>query len=171
MFSTSTLPFRFAITTGTSPQNSQISCRHAPQGGVTSSVSVTTAIASNFRSPSLIALKIATRSAHTVNPYVAFSTFEPPNIFPEAVRNAAPTLNLENGACAFSRAALAAETNESNSDNAYPPISERCRDVRNHRAQQCYELIVYPFGRRQHFFMFQRLIQDSSCGVGDAGNS
>ncbi len=38
----STRPFRFAMITGMSPQNSQISWRQAPQGGVRASVSVTT---------------------------------------------------------------------------------------------------------------------------------
>jgi hypothetical protein len=123
----SLFPFRFAKITGTSPQNSQISCRQAPHGGVNVSVSVTTAIALNFRSPSLIALKIATRSAHTVNPYVAFSTLHPPNIFPPTVRSAAPTWNPEYFACAFWRdffatsiKALYSATNSST--HLYPPI-------------------------------------------------
>src|SRR5437667_12701532 len=64
----SILPFRFARITGTSPQNSQMSWRQAPHGGVSVSVSVTTEMASNPRSPSLMALKMATRSAHTVRP-------------------------------------------------------------------------------------------------------
>jgi len=38
------------------------------------------------RSPSLTALKIATRSAHIVSPYVAFSTLQPPKILPELLR-------------------------------------------------------------------------------------
>src|SRR6266581_3682038 len=95
--------------TGTSPQNSQINWRHAPQGGVNVSVSVTTQMASNPRSPSLMALKIATRSAQTVRPYVAFSTLQPPKILPEVARSAAPTRKLEYGACAFSLTCLAAE--------------------------------------------------------------
>jgi hypothetical protein len=52
-------------------------------------------MALNPRSPSDIALKIATRSAHTVKPYVAFSTLHPPKILPEVARNAAPTRKLE----------------------------------------------------------------------------
>src|SRR5712692_2709276 len=105
----SVLPLRLARITGTSPQNSQINWRQAPQGGVNVSVSVTTEMASNPRSPSLIALKIATRSAQTVRPYVAFSTLQPPKILPEVARSAAPTRKLEYGACAFSLACLAAE--------------------------------------------------------------
>jgi hypothetical protein len=35
----SSLPCRFAIKTSTSPQNSQMICRHAPHGGVSASVS------------------------------------------------------------------------------------------------------------------------------------
>src|SRR5882762_7674479 len=106
---TSVLPFRFARITGTSPQNSQINWRHAPQGGVSVSVSVTTAMVSKPRSPSLIALKMAMRSAQTVRPYVAFSTLQAPKILPEVARRAAPTRKFEYGACAFSRACLAAE--------------------------------------------------------------
>src|SRR2546429_3954213 len=106
---TSVLPLRFVMITGTSPQNSQINWRQAPQGGVNVSVSVTTEMASKPRSPSLMALKMAMRSAHTVRPYVAFSTLQPPKILPEAARRAAPTRKLEYGACAFSRACFAAE--------------------------------------------------------------
>src|SRR5215467_108703 len=116
-------PFKLERITGTSPQNSQISCRQAPQGGVSESVSVTTAIASNPRSPSLIALKIATRSAQTVSPYVAFSTLQPPKIRPDVARNAAPTRKLENAACAFSRDCLAAAINASYSLKQSPPQS------------------------------------------------
>src|SRR5258708_14571805 len=107
--------------TGTSPQNSQINWRQAPQGGVNVSVSVTTEMASNPRSPSLIALKIAMRSAHTVRPYVAFSTLQPPKILPEVARSAAPTPQFEYGACAFSLASLAAEISVSYSLMRSPP--------------------------------------------------
>src|SRR5882724_12953687 len=110
---TSVLPFRFARITGTSPQNSQINWRQAPQGGVRVSVSVTTAMASKPRSPSLIPLKMAMRSAQTVRPYVAFSTLQPPKTRPELARTAAPTRKLEKGAWAFSRACLAASIKES----------------------------------------------------------
>jgi len=51
-----------------SPQNSQMICRQAPQGGVSSAVSATTQIAWKRRSPSLTAFQIATRSAQTVRP-------------------------------------------------------------------------------------------------------
>src|SRR5256886_5157357 len=118
---TSVFPFKLERITGTSPQNSQISCRHAPQGGVNESVSVTTAIASNPRSPSLIALKIATRSAQTVSPYVAFSTLQPPKILPEVARSAAPTRKFEYAACAFSRDCFAAAINVSYSLKQSPP--------------------------------------------------
>src|ERR1700730_1340830 len=64
----SVLPLRLARITGTSPQNSQINWRQAPQGGVNVSVSVTTEMASKPRSPSLMALKMAMRSAQTVRP-------------------------------------------------------------------------------------------------------
>src|SRR3989442_14073478 len=107
--------------TGTSPQNSQINWRHAPQGGVNVSVFVTTQMASNPRLPSLIALKIATRSAQTVRPYVAFSTLQPPKIRPEVARSAAPTRKLENGACAFSLACLDAEIRTPFSLTRTPP--------------------------------------------------
>src|SRR5215813_8777016 len=91
----SVLPLRLESMTGTSPQNSQMSWRQAPQGGVSESVSVTTAMASKPRSPSLMALKMATRSAQTVRPYVAFSTLQPPKMRPEVARRAAPTRKLE----------------------------------------------------------------------------
>src|SRR5258708_7501492 len=64
----SILPFRFARTTSASPQNSHRIWRHDPHGGVGVSVSATTATASNPRSPSEIALKIATLSAQSVTP-------------------------------------------------------------------------------------------------------
>jgi len=64
----SVLPLRLPRMTGTSPQNSQMSWRQAPQGAVSASVSATTAMASKPRSPSLIALRMATRSAQTVRP-------------------------------------------------------------------------------------------------------
>src|SRR5262249_36246440 len=64
----SVLPLRLDMITGTLPQNSQMSWRQAPQGGVSVSASVTTAMASKPRSPSLMALKMATRSAQTVRP-------------------------------------------------------------------------------------------------------
>src|SRR6267378_427775 len=89
-------PLRFASTTGMSWQNSQMIWRQAPQGGVSVSVSVTTAMESNLSSPSLMALKMATRSAQRVRPYVAFSMLQPRKILPEGVWRAAPTLKLEN---------------------------------------------------------------------------
>src|SRR6202030_3503259 len=104
----SVLPFKLERITGMSPQNSQMSWRQAPHGDVSVAVSVTTAMASKPRSPSLMALKMATRSAQTVRPYVAFSTLQPPKILPEVARRAAPTRKLEYGAWAFSRACLAA---------------------------------------------------------------
>ena len=51
-----------------SPQNSQMIWRQGPHGGVSFSVSHTTAMASNSRSPSEMALKMATRSAQSVRP-------------------------------------------------------------------------------------------------------
>src|SRR6266403_226372 len=122
---TSVLPFKFARITGTSPQNSQINWRHAPQGGVSLSVSVTTAMASKPRSPSLMALKMAIRSAQTVRPYVAFSTLQPPKNLPEVARSAAPTRKLEYGACAFSRACLAAEIKMSLSPTLLSPTAHQ----------------------------------------------
>src|SRR5258708_13228155 len=62
---TSVLPFKFARITGTSPQNSQINWRHAPQGGVRISVAVTTAMASKPPSPSLIAFNVAIPPPHS----------------------------------------------------------------------------------------------------------
>src|ERR1700726_2670193 len=78
------------------------------------------------RSPSLTALKIATRSAHVVSPYVAFSTLHPPKILPEALRRAAPTRKFEYGACAFSLACLAASISKSFSVTLKLPSSFAC---------------------------------------------
>src|ERR1700719_91307 len=111
--SCSTLPLRFAMITGTSPQNSQMICRQAPHGGVSVSVSATTAMASKPRSPSEMALKMAVRSAQHVKPSVAFSTLQPENTRPDFARSAAPTRKFEYGAWAFSRACLAAVINAS----------------------------------------------------------
>ncbi len=49
-----------------SPQNSQMTCRHAPHGGVRRSVSTTTQRRLNLRSPSESAFQMATRSAQMV---------------------------------------------------------------------------------------------------------
>src|SRR5580765_6074596 len=56
--------------TSQSPQNSQMIWRQAPQGGVSFSAAVKTAMASKptLRSPSEMALKIAMRSAQMVRP-------------------------------------------------------------------------------------------------------
>src|SRR5258708_6907509 len=69
--------WRFARTTGMSPQYSQSNCRHGPHGGVGALVSATTAIIVKSRFPSESALSSATRSAQTVRPYDAFSTLHP----------------------------------------------------------------------------------------------
>src|SRR5665213_1787782 len=91
----SVLPLKFSSSTSASPQNSHRICRQAPQGGVSVSVSATTATASNPRSPSEMALKTAPRSAHNVKPNVAFSTLQPVKILPDFARTAAPTRKLE----------------------------------------------------------------------------
>src|SRR5271156_3348669 len=106
--SCSTFPFRFASTTGTSPQNSQMIWRQEPQGGVRRSTSVTTAIASKPRSPSETALKMATRSAQQVRPSVAFSILQPVKMRPDLARTAAPTRKFEIGAEAFWKGCVAA---------------------------------------------------------------
>src|SRR5712692_8365710 len=153
----SILPFRFAIITGTSPQNSQINWRQAPQGGVSVSVSVITEMALKPRSPSLMALKMATRSAQTVRPYVAFSTLQPPKILPEVARSAAPTRKFEYGACAFSLACLAAEIRISCSLTLMPPgtpqniLRYRLCNSRDDRFQQADELPLHTLGSFQNF--------------------
>src|SRR5277367_2645664 len=111
--SCSTFPFRLASRTGTSPQNSQMIWRQAPQGGVRRSTSVTTAMASKPRSPSETALKMATRSAQQVRPRVAFSILQPVKMRPDLARTAAPTRKLEMGAQAFCKAWVAAVTSAS----------------------------------------------------------
>jgi len=59
------------------------------------SVSAATAMESTRGSPSDTALKIATRSAQTGQPSVAFSTLQPANYFPDLARTAAPTRKFE----------------------------------------------------------------------------
>src|SRR5262249_7136253 len=82
-----------AMTTGMSPANSQRIWRQAPHGGVGSEAPVTTAIPVNRRTPSERAFQTATRSAHTVRPYVEFSTLQPVKSVPSAASRAAPTAN------------------------------------------------------------------------------
>ena len=77
------------------PPVGRVATKDRPHGGVGDRVSATTATRRNFRCPSESALNIATRSAHTVNPYVAFSTLQPVMIVPSAASSAAPTLNPE----------------------------------------------------------------------------
>src|SRR5439155_24190226 len=175
----SVLPLRLARITGTSPQNSQMSWRHAPHGGVKASVSVTTAMASKPRSPSLIAVKMAMRSAQTVRPYVAFSTLQPPKILPEVARSAAPTRKFEYGAWAFSLACLAASIRVSFWPTYSPSIDKatqhyscnRFRNARNHRFQQADKLALYALRRFEHFDVVEWLIQDACGRVRHAGNA
>src|SRR5262245_55683765 len=90
-----------------SPQYSHISCRHGPHGVPASPLCVTTTIASTPRSPAASAEGTATPPPQTVSPYVQFSPLHPRKTLPALVRRAAPTLNLEKGATAFSRALIA----------------------------------------------------------------
>src|SRR5579864_6379895 len=159
----STWPFKFARITSASPQNSHRIWRHDPHGGVSASVSVTTATASNPRSPSEIALKMATRSAHSVNPYVAFSTLQPLNILPDLARTAAPTRKLEYGAWACSRAVLAAAISESCS-----LISHVLVHPRNHGAQQRNKVRLHALARLEHFLRRNGLVENSRGHVRDA---
>jgi hypothetical protein len=65
------------------------------------------ATADILRDPVAMAEKIATRSAHIVKPYDAFSTLTPVKTFPRSSRTAAATGNREYGAYAKSRWARA----------------------------------------------------------------
>jgi hypothetical protein len=60
---------------GKSSQNSATNCRQAPQGAAPPWVA--TANIENLVSPADTAAAIATRSAHSVRPNEAFSTFAP----------------------------------------------------------------------------------------------
>src|ERR1700693_341866 len=102
------------------------------------------------RSPSLIALKIATRSAQMVSPYVAFSTLQPEKILPEVLRKAAPTRKFEYGAWAFSLACLAASISKSFSVTLKLPslfakkrLRDRFRDFWQYRFQQRHKIALY----------------------------
>lgn len=74
-----------------SAENSASTCRHAPHGVTGWIESATTAIASNLVSPAATAANTAARSAQMVSPKDRFSTLQPQNIWPLAVRSAAPT--------------------------------------------------------------------------------
>src|SRR4029077_4428999 len=157
--------------TGTSPQNSQMIWRQAPQGGVRVSVSATTAMASNPRSPSETALKMAVRSAQQVRPRVAFSTLQPVKTRPDLARRAAPTRKFEYGAWAFSRARLAAAINDSYSLIGW--LSRMCSfqigcDSWNYGAEQRDELRFHSLAGFHHFGVVDRLIENSGGHVGDA---
>src|SRR5277367_2916613 len=172
--SCSTFPFRLANRTGTSPQNSQMIWRQAPQGGVRRSTSVTTAMASKPRSPSETALKIATRSAQQVRPSVAFSILHPAKMRPDLARTAAPTRKLEMGAQAFWNACVAAVTNASYSlmyfSLSFPLLGIRS-DARQDGAQQRDELAFHSLAGFQYFLVVEHLIENARSHIGDAGDS
>src|SRR5579885_1008314 len=113
----------------------------------------------NFRAPSEIALKTATRSAHSVSPKVAFSILHPVNTRPFSSSSAAPTLKFENGAWAFSRARMAS------SASRLLMLSE----PRDHRLQQRGQRIAHAFAGRQHFGMIQFLIGHARSVVRNTG--
>src|SRR4051812_16711504 len=154
----SVFPARFTKTTSMSPQNSHRICRQDPQGGVSTSVSAATAIRRNLREPSDMALNTATRSAHIVRPYVAFSMLQPVCVNPAASSSAAPTLKSENTAWACSRASNAACRRPS---KALPLDLES----RQHGLQQAHECLPYLAARLEHFLVIDFLIQNSGRHV------
>src|SRR5581483_8147983 len=157
----STSPPRFASTISISPQNSHSICLQAPHGGVSFTVSAATAIRRNLRAPSDNALNTATRSAQSVSPKVAFSMLHPVNICPFSSSRAAPTLNLENGAWAFSREAMASEMS----------ALFMSGQTRNHGLQQRGERIAHALAGRQHLGMIEFLVTHARGIVGDARDS
>src|SRR5579862_1672092 len=106
-----------------------MTCRHAPQGEHATPWSLVTVTASisMFGPSSATAEKIAVRSAQLVIPYEAFSTLQPEKILPLVNRMAAPTWNLEYGACAFFITLVAARSScvRKAGDNDFLLIKEK----------------------------------------------
>src|SRR5687767_6777197 len=143
----------FATITSISPANSHRIWRQAPHGGVGALVSATIAMRRNWRWPSEIALKTATRSAHIVSPYVAFSMLQPVTTWPSAVSSAAPTVKVEYGACAYSRALRAAAIRSESLNDALEERDERAA----HATRGFHDLVMH-----------ERLRQDAGGHVRDA---
>src|SRR5687768_504576 len=102
---------------------------------------------------------MATRSAQTVSPYVAFSMLEPPMIVPSAVSRAAPTLKPEYRACAWRRARRAAA------------ISARASEPGKNFLRQGDERAAYAACRLEDFFVVQGARQHACRHVRDARDS
>ena len=77
--------------------NSFSTCLQAPQGGVKSSVGAYKKSLIGFENPLTTKLNIAIRSAHTVSPKDAFSTFTPVAYSPFFPSTRAATGNFEYG--------------------------------------------------------------------------
>ena len=152
----SVLPCRFASTSSTLPQNSHRIWRQAPQGGVSVSVSATTATRRNWRAPSETALKTATRSAQSVRPYEAFSTLQPVWMRLAESSSAAPTWKWENGAWAFRRALSAASTSGSIMWGRLPACSGL--SGRLAAAGQSFQLSILGSSARRNFTSVPRTI-------------
>jgi len=106
--------------------------------------------------------KIAVRSAQFVIPYDAFSTLQPAKILPLEVSIAAPTRNLEYGACAFFMAFFA----EPSSRSLVSAGSVFLRMVNNHRYSK--ERIVRhckPGKNQPEFFLAGLLLWFCRGGV------
>lgn len=112
--STFSLPEPANRTGASSPMNSLITWRQAPQGptGVSES-GVEIAKAMKRRCPAVTAAEIALLSAQTVRPKDLFSTFVPMNTVPSSQRSAAPTRKWEYGEYEASAAFRAAVNNKS----------------------------------------------------------
>src|SRR5689334_4461937 len=119
----------------------------------------------NVRWPSDKALNIATRSAHTVRPYVAFSMLQPVITWPSAVSSAAPTLKCEKSACACSLARLAASINASLVISITLTLGSG-----DHGFQQRDELGSHAARGFHHFVVIERRRQHTGGHVRDAGN-
>src|SRR5262245_61001626 len=119
------------------------------------------------RCPSESALNMATRSAQTVSPYVAFSTLQPVTIVPSSVSSAAPTLKCEYGATACSRARRAAATSAARAASTRDERSEPANDA----LQESDELAAHAARRFHHFVVMQRLWQHTRGHVRDARNA
>ena len=91
-------PSRVNATTTRCGENSSMTCRQIPHGGVGSSASVAITTASKLRFPRATAADTALRSAQIPAGNEAFSTLQPSVMLPSVASRAAPTLKFEYGA-------------------------------------------------------------------------
>src|SRR4051794_21175606 len=116
---------------------------------------------------------MATRSAHIVRPYVAFSMLQPVMIVPSTASRAAPTLNPENCARAFRRAfraaAMSAVTAGSDGDTR-DRLGRECSDTLDDPLEERDEGPSHAARRLHHLVMHQWLREHAGSHIGDTRN-